>query len=134
MLETVVECRYRELCLICDRGPRSKPETEKFRLRHKDLHVLTLHEKTLEPLNMKHVKVNNEDTRTTSVASTVNLEHISHFILRLLLLNSNKDMLAGSENIKIQKINLFSVTVRNKLSHGRGRFVGLHVFILTHPK
>ena len=83
---------------------------------------------------MKHVKVNNEDTRTTSVASTVNLEHISHFILRLLLLNSNKDMLAGSENIKIQKINLFSVTVRNKLSHGRGRFVGLHDFILTHPK
>ena len=28
LLETVVECRYRELCLICVRGPRSKSETQ----------------------------------------------------------------------------------------------------------
>ena len=35
-------------------------------------------------------KVNNKDTRTTSGASIVNFEHVPHFILLILLLNSNK--------------------------------------------
>ena len=34
--------------------------------------------------------VNNKDTRTMSVTTIVNFEHISHFILLLLLLDSNK--------------------------------------------
>ena len=52
--------------------------------------------------NMRNVsnmfKVSNIDTRTF-LASIVNFEHISHFILLLLLLNSNKSMLVGSENM-----------------------------------
>ena len=35
-------------------------------------------------------KVNSKDTRTTSGASSVNFEHILHFILLLILLNLNK--------------------------------------------
>ena len=54
-------------------------------------------------------KVSNIDTRTF-LASIVNFEHISHFILLLLLLNSNKSMLVGSENMQFQTKNLFSVT------------------------
>ena len=43
--------------------------------------------------NMSNIfKVNNKDTRTTPVTSIVNFEHISHFILLLLLLNSNKQL------------------------------------------
>ena len=38
-------------------------------------------------------KVNNKDSRAISEASTVNFEHISHFILLLLLLNSNKTLI-----------------------------------------
>ena len=38
-------------------------------------------------------KVNNKDSRAISGASTVNFEHISHFILPLLLLNSNKTLI-----------------------------------------
>ena len=34
--------------------------------------------------------VNNKDTRTMSGVSIVNFEHISHFILLLILPNSNK--------------------------------------------
>ena len=56
-------------------------------------------------------KFNNTNTRT-SFASIVNFEHISHFILLLLVLNSNKYMLLGSENIYFQTTNLFSVTVK----------------------
>ena len=40
-------------------------------------------------------KVNNKDTRTTSGTYIVNSEHISHFILILLLLNLNKKMSVG---------------------------------------
>ena len=35
-------------------------------------------------------KTSNKDNRTTSGASIVNFENISHFILMLLLLNSNR--------------------------------------------
>ena len=44
-------------------------------------------------------KVNNKDTRTTSGASVVNFEHISHFILLLLLLNSNKKNVSWAREI-----------------------------------
>ena len=43
-------------------------------------------------------------------------------------------MLVGSENIWFQTINLFSVTARNILFNGLGKFVGLHVFIYIHLK
>ena len=39
------------------------------------------------------------DAWMTSVASIVFFEHILQFILLLLLLNLNKEMLFGSENI-----------------------------------
>ena len=64
---------------------------------------------------------------------TLNFEHISHFILLLLLLNSNKQMLLGPKKLQFLTINLFSVSVGNILSYGLGIFVGLHVFILIHP-
>ena len=35
-------------------------------------------------------KVNNKGTRSTSEASIVKFKHIAHFILLLMLLNSNK--------------------------------------------
>ena len=57
------------------------------------------------------IKVNSKDTRTTSI---VNFEHILHFILLLILLNSNKKVSVGSEKWSFQTINLFLVTVRNK--------------------
>ena len=43
-------------------------------------------------------------------------------------------MLVVSDNIWFQAMNLFLVTVRNILSYGLIKFVGLHVFILIHPK
>ena len=64
---------------------------------------------------------------------TLNFEHISHFILLLLLLNSNKQMLLGPKKLQFLTINLFSVPVGNMFSYGLGIFVGLHVFILIHP-
>ena len=42
-------------------------------------------------------KVNNKDTRTTSDTFIAKFEHISHFILLLILLNLNKEMLVQSE-------------------------------------
>ena len=45
--------------------------------------------KTLETSIIFKVNNINKETRT-SVASIVNFEHISHFIVLLLLLNSNK--------------------------------------------
>ena len=36
------------------------------------------------------IKINHKDTKTMSSASTVNVEHISHLNLLLLLLNFNK--------------------------------------------
>ena len=57
----------------------------KFSIQH--LYVQTQQKNTRNVSTI--LKVNNDVTRTTSVASIVNFEHISHFIL-LLLLNSNK--------------------------------------------
>ena len=44
-------------------------------------------------------KVNNKDTRTMSGISSVNFEHISHFILQLILLNLSKEMPLGPEKL-----------------------------------
>ena len=44
-------------------------------------------------------KVNNKLTSMTSGASIVNFERVLHFIPQLLLLNSNKQMLVGSEKL-----------------------------------
>ena len=63
----------------------------------------------------------------------LNFEHISHFILLLLLLNLNKQMQLGPKKLQFLTINLFSVPVGNMFSYGLGIFVGLHVFILIHP-
>ena len=61
----------------------------KFSIWH--LYVQTLQKKTKNTRNvLATLKVNNEVTRTTSVDSIVNFEHISYFILLLLLLNSKK--------------------------------------------
>ena len=43
--------------------------------------------------------VNNKDTRTMSGTFIVNFEHISLFILLLLLVNSNKEMLVDPEKL-----------------------------------
>ena len=52
------------------------------------------HRKTWNIRNIRNksnvFKVNNKDTRIIYVASLVNFEHILHFIILLLLLNSNK--------------------------------------------
>ena len=45
-----------------------------------------------------------KDTRTTSSASFVNFEHILQFILLLILLNLNKQMLVGPEEWWFQTI------------------------------
>ena len=52
-------------------------------------------------------KVNNKDIRTTSGVSIVNFEHVLHYILLSILLNSNKYMLLGPEERQFQTINLF---------------------------
>ena len=44
-------------------------------------------------------KVNNKLTNMTSGDSIVNFERVLPFILQLLLLNSNKQMLVGSEKL-----------------------------------
>ena len=54
----------------------------------------------------KLFKVNNKDTRMESGASVVDYEHISQFIL-MLLLNSNKKMLVGSGKLIVSD-NFFS--------------------------
>ena len=65
---------------------------DNFRLRQK-YSIQQLHVQIQQKKNTKNVssisKVNMKDTRT-SVASIVNSDHILHFILLLLLLNSNK--------------------------------------------
>ena len=83
---------------------------------------------------MNILKVGNEDTRTTSGASTVNFEHILHFTCIYTIIAEFEQMLLGTESIKFKTINLFSVTVRNILFYGLGTFVRLYVFILIHPK
>ena len=52
-------------------------------------------------------KVNNKDTRTTSDVSIVNFEHVLRYLLLLILLNLNKNMLVGPEERQFQTINLF---------------------------
>ena len=42
-------------------------------------------------------------------------------------------MPVGPEKLQFQTINLFSGTVRNILSYGLGKFVGLDVFMFFHP-
>ena len=44
-------------------------------------------------------KVKNKDTRTMSGASIVIFEHVSHFILLLILLNLSKLMPVGPEKL-----------------------------------
>ena len=56
----------------------------KYSIRH--LHVQT-HQKNLTRNVLNIFKVNDKLTSTRSVASIVNFEYISHFILLLLLLN-----------------------------------------------
>ena len=51
-----------------------------------------------EKQNVSNIfKVNNKGSRTTSDAPIVNLEHISRFVLLLILLNLNKLMPVGPE-------------------------------------
>ena len=79
--------------------------------------------------NVSHISIiNNKDTRTTFGASIVNSEHILHFILLLILSNSDKKVLVGSQKRLFQKINLFSLTVRNILSYELEK-LRLYVFI-----
>ena len=87
--------------------------------------MFKLSKPTLETSNI--FKVNSKDTRTVSV----NFEHISHFIL--LLIAEFKLPPVGSEKLVSYTIKLIS-ELRNILSYGLGKFVGLHVFILIHPK
>ena len=55
------------------------------------LYVLSQPEKKKYNTNVSNIfKVKNKYTRTTNDASIINFEHISHFILLLLLLHSNK--------------------------------------------
>ena len=61
-------------------------KTTKYSIRH--LHVQTQQENTRTKSSV--FKVNNKDTRMTSVASIVNFEHILHFILVLLVLTWHK--------------------------------------------
>ena len=69
-------------------------------------------------------KIKNKDTKTMSGASIVIFEHVSHFILLLVLLSLSKLMPVGPEKLQFQTVNLFSVAVRNILSYGLGKFVG----------
>ena len=61
-----------------------------------------------------------KDTRMTSGVSTINFEHILNYILLLILLNSNRWILAGPEERQFQKI-LFSATSRNMLCYWEGK-------------
>ena len=61
-----------------------------------------------------------KDTRMMSGVSTINFEHILNYILLLILLNSNRWMLAGHEERQFQKI-LFSATSRNMLRYWEGK-------------
>ena len=75
------------------------------------------------------IKVDNKDTRTMPGASIVNYEHISHFILLLLLLNANKQMIVGPEKLMFPTKNFFLVIKGSVLPYELGKAVRLHVFI-----
>lgn len=75
-------------------------------------------------------KLKKDDTRMTpSVFFLVNYEHISHFILLLLLLNANKQMIVGPEKLMFPTKNFFLVIKGSVLPYELGKVVGLHVFI-----
>ena len=61
------------------------------------------------------VTVNNKDNRTTFGASIVNFEHILLFILKSMLLNSNKSMLVRPQKQQFLTENLFPVTLYSSL-------------------
>ena len=64
---------------------------DKFKLRQQSISFAIYMFKGSKKNNVSDIfKVNNKDTRTTSGASIVNFEHVPHFILLILLLNSNK--------------------------------------------
>ena len=76
-------CCYVELCIICDRTPRSDTEMNQVQSQQKPL------EQYVKYIQHCIFKVNNKDTRMTSGACIVNFEHVLSFIL-LILLNLNK--------------------------------------------
>ena len=59
-------------------------------------------QKTLE-LCVKYIQSQQLRTRMMFGASIVNSEYISHFILLLILLNSNKQMLVETENTSFRQ-------------------------------
>ena len=86
---------------------------DKFRFRLEVFHLpFTCSKSTKKHLNNvpNIFKVNTKDTRTSG-ASIANFEHISKFILLLILLNSNKKMPVGLLFI----LNSFSVTVKKNI-------------------
>ena len=77
-------------------------------------------------------KVNNKDTRMMSGASFANFEHILHFILLLILLTEFEQInVVWAGETVVQSINLFPVTVKNILSYGLGKFVGIYVMFIN---
>ena len=79
----IVDCCYVELCIICDRTPRSDTEMHQVQSQQKQL------EQYVKYIQHCIFRVNNKDTRMMSGASIVNFEHVLSFIL-LILLNLNK--------------------------------------------
>ena len=78
-------------------------------------------------------KLTNKDTRMTSGALFVNLEHILYFILCYYCwIQTNKCRLC-LRNSSFRQKNLFPVTGRNIFSYRLGKFFGLHVFKFIHP-
>ena len=79
-------------------------------------------------------KLNNKDIIKTTSASVVNLEHILHFILLLILLNSSKSKLVRPEKLQFQEINLFSVNVKKNFVQWVGKIfwnISFHVSSLN---
>ena len=113
---------YGVIRLKCDRAPRSASETQiNLNKRIKFHPAFTCSISAENTRNVSNIfKVNNKDTRTMSIYSIVECEYISYFILLLLLLNSNKQILFGPEKLQFQTINLFSVTMEHELSYELG--------------
>ena len=67
-----------------------------------------------------------------SGASFANFEHILHFILLLILLTEFEQInVVWAGETVVQSINLFPVTVKNILSYGLGKFVGIYVMFIN---
>ena len=74
-------------------------------------------------------KVNYKETRTTSGASMANFEYIYFTLYSTVNIAKFPQINASwAWDNKLQTINLFPVTVRNKLSYGLRKFVGLYLF------